>query len=110
MEISEATTFGKYIAKARRRKGLNLRECASMIQKEDGTPISFQYLNDVEKNRRRPPSEHIIKQISAVLDLPEEALYLYARMFPANVDISASPELIVTAYREFVQKLSHKAA
>jgi transcriptional regulator with XRE-family HTH domain len=101
-------TFGKIILEARRKKGLNLRECAALILKEDSTPISFQYLNDLENNRRKPPSEHIIEQISAVLDIPVEFLYFYAEIFPKGLNKNADQEKIVAAYKNFVKSLSQK--
>ena len=56
METSQ--TFGQYIAWARERAGLTLREMAALIIKEDGTPMSNQYLSDIENDRRNPPADH----------------------------------------------------
>jgi len=97
-------TFGKIILEARKKKGYTLRACAALILKEDRSPISFPYLNDVE-NGRRLPSEHIIKQIALILDLPVEYLYVYAEMFPKGIKINADQDKIVSAFRTFVKSL-----
>lgn len=97
-------TFGKIVLEARKKKGYTLRECGELILKEDKTPITFQYLNDVENNRRTP-SEHIIKQISTVLDIPVEYLYVHAEMFPKGIRKYASQDEIVTAFRTFVESI-----
>jgi transcriptional regulator with XRE-family HTH domain len=99
-------TFGKIILAARKKKGLILRECAALIIKEDNTPITFQYLNELE-NDRRTPSEHIIKQISSVLDIPVEYLYVYAEMFPKGIKKHGSQDKIVTAFKTFVKSISY---
>jgi len=104
----KTTTFGKIISEARKKKGMNLRECATLILKEDGSPISFQYLNDIENNRRNPPSEHIIEQIASILAIPVEVLYYYAGILPKTTIKDISPDLIVTAYRTFSEILSQK--
>jgi transcriptional regulator with XRE-family HTH domain len=102
------TTFGKIIYNARKHKNLNLRQCAALIMKEDNTPISFQYLNNVEKDRKKPPSEYIINQLSKVLDVPIELLYFYAEIFPKNLDKNADKDKIIEAYKYFVKSLAQK--
>lgn len=97
-------TFGKIVLEARKKKGYTLRECVALILKEDYTPITFQYLNELE-NDRRTPSEHIIKQISRALDIPVEYLYVYAEMFPKGINKHASQDKIVTAFRTFVRSI-----
>ncbi|HYW46720.1 MAG TPA: helix-turn-helix transcriptional regulator [Bryobacteraceae bacterium] len=57
-------TFGTIIAEARRAVGMSQKELAGKIKKEDGLPISAQYLNDIEHDRRNPPSEFLIAQIA----------------------------------------------
>lgn len=101
-------TFGKIICDARKKKNLNLRQCAALILKEDKTPISFQYLNNLEKDRKKPPSEYIIEQLSKVLEIPIELLYFYAEIFPKNLDKSADHGKIIEAYKNFVQALAQK--
>lgn len=103
-------TFGKIIFEARRKKGFKLKDCSSLIFKEDNTPISIQYLNDIENGRRNPPSEHIINQISGLLDIPVEVLYFYAGIFPRTLDQNINQDQIITAYKNFVKTLSQKVS
>ena len=95
-------TFGEIIAEARKRAGLSQKELASKIRKEDGEPISAQYLNDIEHNRRNPPSEHFIFQFARVLSLPKDHLCLAAGMLPKDMHekvSSAKPEKVEEAFR-----------
>jgi len=39
------------------------------VVKKDGTPISVSYLNDVEHDRRPPPSPYLMRQIAPALQL-----------------------------------------
>lgn len=85
------TTFGQYIRGARKKAGYNLRDMAARVKKEDGEPISYQYLNDIENDRRNPPSDHLIEQIAKVLsekvrEVTPEVLYLRARRVPPDID------------------------
>lgn len=100
-------TLGKLVLEGRKNKKLNLRDCASLIIKEDGTPISFQYLNDLETNRRQSPTEHIIKQISNVLDIPLELLYFYAKILPNDLN-NADRTKIIVAFKKFIRTLTEK--
>lgn len=103
---SNEITFGKIVYNARKSKNLNLRECAALIFKDDSNPISFQYLNNLEKDRKNPPSEYIIDQISEVLDIPLEVLYFYAEIFPKNINKNIDQNKIIKAYKHFVRSLS----
>jgi hypothetical protein len=103
-------TFGKVIADARRAKGLFLKECALLIKKEDGRPISFQYLNDIEHDRRQPSSDHIIEQFAKKLDIPQDLLYHLARKFPADLNNQADVNQILAAWQAFREKLTQRAA
>jgi transcriptional regulator with XRE-family HTH domain len=42
------------LRQARQQQGLSLRQAATRIHRKDGTPISPQYLHDLEHDRRRP--------------------------------------------------------
>jgi transcriptional regulator with XRE-family HTH domain len=110
MKIKDFTTFGQLILNSRRKKHLILKQCASLIIKEDGTPISFQYLSEIENARRYPPSEFIMKQLAKVLDIPIELLYFHSKTIPSNIDSNLSNDKIVVAYRDFLSKLHQKAA
>jgi transcriptional regulator with XRE-family HTH domain len=72
-------TFGQIIAEARKKLGLSQKELAERIKKkEDGESISPQYLNDIERDRRNPPSEFLITQFARELKLSKDYLLLAA--------------------------------
>jgi transcriptional regulator with XRE-family HTH domain len=88
-------SFGQYLAWARRKAGLNLRDMAALIIKEDGEPISNQYLSDIETGRRNPPADYLLERIAEVLGerVPEvtaEILYLKARRVPPYINSNIS--------------------
>ncbi len=99
-------TFGEIISKARKDKGLSLKGCASLIVKEDGVPISFQYLSDIENGKRSPTSEHFLEQVSKVLDIPIELLYFHVEKIPSYVNKSTPQEQVVSAYKNFLKLVS----
>ena len=74
--------FGQAIATARKSKQLSQKQLASLILKEDGNPISPQYLNDIERDRRNPPGEYLINQFARILEIPEEYFYFLANEIP----------------------------
>jgi transcriptional regulator with XRE-family HTH domain len=78
-------TFGGAISAARKAKGLSQKELAERIKREDGEPISPQYLNDIEHDRRSPSSEHLVMQFSKVLGLDAEYLAFLADRWPASL-------------------------
>ena len=101
-------TFGEYIAAARKAKGLSQRELAQRIHKEDGTPISLQYLNDIERGRRNPPPPYLIEQLARALDLPVEYLVWLASQVPADLLVEGGlspqqlrPEEVQAGFRAF---------
>src|SRR3990172_5232658 len=97
-------TFGKIIADARKRANLSQKKLASKIKKEDGNPISAQYLNDIEHDRRNPPSEFLIAQFAKELKLSKEYLVLAAGAVPEELQkalTSQNPERVDEAFRAF---------
>jgi transcriptional regulator with XRE-family HTH domain len=79
-----ALTLGEIIRKGRAGRW-TLKELAARVLKEDGKPISVAYLNDIERARRNPSSDHLLQQFAAALDLPVEFLYFYARRLPPDL-------------------------
>jgi transcriptional regulator with XRE-family HTH domain len=67
--------FGSTISQARKRALLSQRELAACVTKDDGKPISPQYLNDFERDRRTPPSDRLIQQLAQALGISEYVLY-----------------------------------
>ena len=95
-------TFGRTISEARKRAGLSQRELAARVIKEDGRPISPQYLNDIERDRRNPPSDHMIEQFAELLGVPRDMLYHQAGEVPKDLrDIEADEERVVEAWTAF---------
>jgi transcriptional regulator with XRE-family HTH domain len=99
-------TFGQVISQARKRAGLSQKEVAARVKKEDGSPISPQYLNDLEHDRRHPPSEALLRQLAVVLDLPFDYLCFVAGQLPPDLRGAAgSPERVQVAFRAFRRSL-----
>ena len=78
-------TFGQVIASAHKDLGVSQRELAQKVLKEDGTPISPQYLNDIERERRNPPGDYLLDQLSRQLNLDKDYLYFLAGKYPLDV-------------------------
>ncbi len=102
-------SFGKTIAEARKKRGLSQKDLAALLKKEDGSPISPQYLNDIEHERRNPPSGDLLSQLAKVLDLSEEQLHFLAGQWPRDIqDLQKTrhkPEDIEAAFAAFRKTL-----
>ena len=99
-------TFGMIIAAARKDLRISQRDLASKILKEDGTPISPQYLNDIERDRRNPPGDHLLEQFSRELNLDKDYLYFLAGKYPSDVRTrTSSPKQIKEAFKAFRRTL-----
>lgn len=107
---SEALTFGQAIAKGRKAKPLSQKELAALIMKEeDGAPISPQYLNDIEHDRRSPTSDHLIRQFAKALNLSEDVLFFLAGKIPDDVrrkvkDTNKAGELFMNFRKAVIRK------
>lgn len=75
-------TFGRAIGEERKKKGWSLKVLALQVLREDGDPISPQYLNDIEHDRRSPSSDHIVKQFADALEIDPDWLYYLAGKYP----------------------------
>jgi len=75
-------TFGSEIVEARKKHGLSQKQLAEKILREDGESISPQYLNDIERNRRSPSSDNIVKEFAKALKLDAEYLHYLNGRFP----------------------------
>src|SRR5438874_6160963 len=99
-------TFGRTITAARRQAGLSQKDVAARILKEDGTPISPQYLNDLEHDRRNPPAEPMLAQFAGLLDVPVDYLCFVAGQLPHDLRQSSyAPEHVAVAFRAFRKSL-----
>jgi transcriptional regulator with XRE-family HTH domain len=96
-------TVGQTIREARVKAGMTQKELATKImRKEEGReeerPITPQYLNDIEHNRRTPP-EYILSQIAKILNLNADHLVFLAGSVPEHL----LPGITVQAVREAVK-------
>ena len=99
-------TFGEAITQARKDRTLSQKQVAAGTLKEDGIAISPQYLNDIEHDRRNPPSEYIVRQLADTLDLELDYLLFLAGRFPSDVlEMSRNRSDITTAMRAFRSSL-----
>jgi transcriptional regulator with XRE-family HTH domain len=104
----DMSSFGALIASARRQKELSQKEVAALIHKEDGEPISPQYLNDIEHDRRSPSSDHLLKQFAKALGVESAVLYSAIGMLTEEdrkLVKKASSDKISSAYLAFRKKL-----
>jgi transcriptional regulator with XRE-family HTH domain len=99
-------SFGETIRNKRKQLSLSQKELATRVMKDDGTPISPQYLNDIEQGKRNPDSDAMIEHFAHVLELEKDILYFWARKLPADLTkLNAPPEKIVRAYTAFRKAL-----
>ena len=99
-------TCGQTIAEARKRAGMTQKELAAKIKKEDGTPISPQYLNDIEHDRRGAPPDFLLKQLAKILDLDPDLLAYRGGRLPENIiDQRADPGQVAQAFKAFRRKI-----
>jgi transcriptional regulator with XRE-family HTH domain len=103
-------TFGRIIADARRRAGLNQREAAKLIKKEDGESISFQYLSELENDHRNIPSNHILDEIAHAYKISRNYLYLQAERIPSDFPKANKEQLADEIYQYIRRKLEQSAA
>ncbi len=87
----EAITFGQIIVRERRKRGWSQRELAAKVKREDGTPISGAYLNDIEHDRRSPSSE-VVKQFAKALGLDPDYLSYLAGRFSEDRRLQGLPQ------------------
>lgn len=106
--MGELKTFGAVISGARKSLGLSQKDVAARIRKEDGSPISPQYFNDIERDRRNAPSEHLILELAKVLKLKPDYLFALAQAWPKDLVESmgkASPAEVERAFTAFRRTL-----
>ena len=83
--MNDRTGVGAAISRHRREKGLSQRELAQRILHEDGKPISPQYLNDIERDRRNPPGDRLLGQFAEVLGIDRDYLFSLANRLPEDL-------------------------
>ncbi len=106
-----AKTFGQIISETRKALGISQKDLAEATKKEDGASISPQYLNDIEHDRRDPPSEFIIGQLARNLKLNKEYLTTSAGLWPQDIRdrvATADPKKVEEALTAFRRVLKDK--
>jgi transcriptional regulator with XRE-family HTH domain len=109
--MSKIKTFGTVISEARKALGLSQKEVAAQVHKEDGEPISPQYFNDIERDRRNAPSQHLILELARVLHLNPDYLFALAQAWPVDILETmgkASPAEVERAFIAFRRTLKAK--
>lgn len=102
--------FGRELAAARKSAGLSQKDLAARIFKEDGTPISPQYLNDIERDRRNPPSQFMLHQFAQQLNVDEDYFLFIAGQFPDEVRSQRYPQdQAIAAMKAFRQVLGRES-
>ena len=101
----DKTSFGSVIASARKEQQLSQKELAERILKEDGQPITPQYLNDIEHNRRSPSSDFLVRQFAKVLRHPEVSVDLLTAL--AGVLTESDRKLVQNADSRQVEQAFH---
>jgi transcriptional regulator with XRE-family HTH domain len=95
-------TFGQVVSQARKEMGISQRDLALRILKEDGASISPQYLNDIERDRRNPPGDHLLEQFARELQLDIDYLYFLSGKLPSELrSRTSSPQQVKQAFRAF---------
>ncbi|MGE3756915.1 MAG: helix-turn-helix domain-containing protein [Pseudobdellovibrionaceae bacterium] len=107
--MADDLTFGKAVSEARKKIGLSQKQLAEKVIREDGEPISPQYLNDIEHDRRSPSSDHMVSQFADVLGLKADYLhYLNGRFPETERKGKLSPQQFEKAIVAFRSKTSGK--
>ncbi|BAU49629.1 XRE family transcriptional regulator [Sulfurifustis variabilis] len=103
----DPVTFGQAISQKRKELGMSQKELAAKIKREDGEPISPQYLNDIEHDRRSPSSDLMVQQFAKVLDLNSDYLYYLAGRIPTDILSKNLPpekvEKLMVAFRRQIK-------
>ena len=105
--MTSRPTLGQAIITARKSRGISQKELASVIEKEDGSgPISPQYLNDIEHDRRSPTSDQLIREFAKALGVDEDYLFVVAGKIPEDLRRAATdPASTARAFKTFRKNL-----
>lgn len=103
-------TFGEQISEGRKKKGWSQKELAAKVLKEDGTAISPQYLNDIERDRRGAPSDQLILAFAEVLGLEKDLLFYSAGEVSPDLRDRDSEQVkaAILAFRQTLEKSDGK--
>jgi transcriptional regulator with XRE-family HTH domain len=94
-------TLGEQIAADRKGQGMTQKDLAAQVLKEDGEAISPQFLNDIERDRRKP-SHQVLARIAEVLKKNVDEYHLLAGQLPPDLlRGSAEPDRLKEVMRAF---------
>lgn len=103
-------TFGEIISEARRAKKISQKDLAALVKNKDGKSIATQYMNDIERDRRNPPSEYLLRQFAQVLGLSKDYLCLAAGIVPEELRklVVMFPDNVEAAFEVFYESVKNK--
>jgi transcriptional regulator with XRE-family HTH domain len=102
--MAKRLSFGEAVTIGRTKLGYDQKTLAAKIKREDGKPISAQYLSDIEHDRRHPSSDRLIRQVAVALDMDSKYLtYVATGVIPEVADLI--PAHSEEAYRETVEQI-----
>ncbi len=105
MSNETVTSFGDAIAAERKRRGWSLRQLANRVPSEKGTPVTPQYLNDIEHGRRIP-ADFVLEGLGKALDIKKDVLFhLAGKLAPDISRTDLSAKVIENAYKAFRRTL-----
>lgn len=104
-------TFGEILRQERLKLGLSQKDLSALVLKDNGQPITQQYLNDLEHERRNAPPPYLIEQFAKALNLEPEILYYLAGEIPVEwVSLQRDKKRIVAGYRALYKELIKSTA
>ena len=101
-------TFGQVITEARKKAGLTQKEVAERLRREDGRKVLPPYLNDLEHDRRYPPENAVIDQLSKILGVSADVLYFHANRLSDDLNSAADGTDVQSAFRAFRRALDRR--
>lgn len=103
-------SLGEIIVELRRKSGLNQKDLASKIRREDGRiGISAQYLNDIEHDRRTPSGDHLLRELAKALNADPSFLAFLAGQLPPEIrEVDIDPKRLKIALAAFRQAATNR--
>jgi transcriptional regulator with XRE-family HTH domain len=104
-------TLGQFIVSRRKALGISQQEMAGLLKNRDGRPLSTSYFNYLERDRGKPP-DYLLEQIAALLKVPPDVLYFWAKRVPPDLEPGEhdDPERVAAAYQAFRRTLKDSRA
>lgn len=103
--MKDDKTFGRIIAEARKKLKISQKELAEKLSREDEEgSISPQYLNDIEHDRRTPPSL-LINQFARILSMDKDYLHFLAGRIPNDLRIKVGEKKFRSSMQAFRKSL-----